>query len=392
MRIGILTESFDPVQNGVSTSVLTVLEELRKLKHHVYVFAPHFPDHNDLSPNILRVPSIVTPLNPDYPLPYPWFPRLRREIPQLDLDVLHTQTPFFLGLLGARIAKKNAIPLVSTFHTLYTEYSHYLPVLPNAATTELLEWWLPSYYNRCQAVITPSHLAEQSLRRLGVESPITVIPTGVPLPPEGKIDAKARAHARNKLRIPPNDPMILYVGRIAKEKNLDLLLNAFSVTLKTIPNAWLVLVGLGPALDEIRGQSAALGIADRTVFTGPTPRAEIDPIYAAADIFTFPSTTETQGLVVAEARAAGLPSIVANRGGAPQQVKHGVDGWLAEPDIDSFVQTMIQLLTNRPMLEEFRRNCRLRAPLFTPTAMVKQILVVYQQVSINCRKAAAGAV
>src|SRR2546430_16722955 len=155
MRIGILSESYEPVKNGVSTSVRTLVDERRAEHHVVCILAPHYPDYQDESPFVLRVPSILTAMNPDYPVPYPWFPRLRREIRKLQLDVLHSQSPWFLGLLAARSAARFRIPHVSTYHTMYDQYAHYVSFLPAPATQSLLEWWVPEDYNQTDRVIVP---------------------------------------------------------------------------------------------------------------------------------------------------------------------------------------------------------------------------------------------
>src|SRR5262249_46473211 len=139
MRIGIFSESYEPVPNGVAISVRTLVEELRARHHHVFIVAPHYPDYADESPFVLRVPSILTPKNEGYPVPYPWFPRLRRDFGHLGVEVLHSHTPWFLGLLAARLARQSDIPLVSTYHTLYNAYGHYVFFLPEQATQSLLE-------------------------------------------------------------------------------------------------------------------------------------------------------------------------------------------------------------------------------------------------------------
>src|SRR5262249_21191052 len=131
------------------------------------------------SPFVLRVPSVLTPINPDYPVPYPLFPRLRLEVRRLQLNILHSQSPWFLGLLAVRLARQQGVPHISTYHTLYDQYAHYVSFLPAPATRSLLEWWLPEYYNQVEGVIVPSRVALESLRAYGVTTPITVIPTGV---------------------------------------------------------------------------------------------------------------------------------------------------------------------------------------------------------------------
>src|SRR5205807_7949413 len=145
MRIAIFSESYEPVQNGVTTSVRTLVEELRARNHHVNILAPHYPNYSDSSPFVLRVPSVLTPWNVDYSVPYPWFPRLRREFSRIRRDVLHSQSPFLLGLLALRLSHLYDIPLVSTYHTLYAHYGHYLFFLPERAIQNLLEWWMPEY-------------------------------------------------------------------------------------------------------------------------------------------------------------------------------------------------------------------------------------------------------
>src|SRR5271165_3451373 len=139
LRIGMFSESFHPVQNGVTTSVLTLVAGLRALNHHVCIFAPAHQELRETQVNVLRFPSFVSFLNREYPLAYPFLPRLALEthFDNLKLDVVHTHTPFVLGLTGANLALRRNIPLVTTFHTLYSQYTHYVPILPDTVTQAL---------------------------------------------------------------------------------------------------------------------------------------------------------------------------------------------------------------------------------------------------------------
>jgi glycosyltransferase involved in cell wall biosynthesis len=378
MRVGLFSESYEPVQNGVAISVRTLADELRGRRHRVYIVAPHYPDHTDSIPFVLRVPSMLTPLNPSYALPFPWFPRLRREFKRLAPDVLHSHTPFFLGLLAARLSRRDDIPLVSTYHTLYNHYGHYLFFLPPPSIENLLDWWIPEYYNRCVDVIVPSQVAEDSLRHYGVTVPITIIPTGVPIPPAEHLEEEARLRARQRWDIPPDSPMLLYVGRLAREKNIELTLDSFARVAPQFPEARLLVIGSGPHEDACRAYAESLPCGDRVIFAGMVPRHELDPVYAAADLFVFGSSTETQGLVIAEARAAGTPCVVVNEGGAGETVQDGEDGLVVESNVEAFSEAIHTLLSDsfrrRKMMEACLRNaCR-----YTPSAMTDRVIYVYQ--------------
>jgi len=378
MRVGMFSECYEPVRNGVTTSVHTLVDQLRSLGHRVILVAPHYESHRDQSPFILRVPSIQTWLNKDYPISYPFFPRLRREFGQLQPDIVHSHNPFFVGLLAARLAHMNDVPLVSTYHTLYNHYGHYVFFLPLAAIQGLLKWWIPDYYNRCAQVIVPSEVARISLLEYGVQSPITIIPTAVPLPDPTEINQEARIAARAQWEIPADVPLLLYVGRIAQEKNIEMILDAFAVAGVRHPDARLLVVGGGPHCEAIHQHGEQLSVSSRIIFAGPMARSELNPVYAAADIFVFGSTTETQGLVMAEARAAGTPSIVARGGGAGETVTDGEDGILIEPTAEAMAAAMDALLDDRRRLGEMRAACLRNAHHYTPEAMVTKVLDVYR--------------
>lgn len=378
MRIGIFSESFEPVQNGVSTSVRTLIDELRAHHHRVVVVAPHYPDYQDDSPFILRVPSVRTPFNPNYPLSYPWFPNLRRNLTRIEPDILHSHTPFFLGLLASRIAKQDNIPLVSTYHTLYNHYGHYLVFLPPQAVEGLLVWWIPEYYNRCSQVIVPSRIAEQSLRQYKVETPITVIPTAVPFPSAKDINEDSKRIARERFNIPLGAKLLLYAGRIAQEKNIELAMESFQAIAKKHKDAHLLIIGGGPHDEACRKIAESYPDGDRIIFAGPMNRSELDPFYATADIFVFPSSTETQGLVIAEARAAGTPCVVVNEGGACETVRHEEDGVIASPTTDAFSHAISSLLENPNRICEMSQKCLQNALQYTPLLMGEKIIGIYE--------------
>jgi 1,2-diacylglycerol 3-alpha-glucosyltransferase len=374
VKVAIFSESYLPYLNGVSVSIRILHEELTRRGHEVWIYAPHYRGYQDQYTTVRRLPSVYTPFEPDYPIALPFAPALWREFRMLGIDVVHTHTPFFTGIVGARWARRLRIPLVSTYHTLYEEYLHYVPrVVPRAPVRRLLRWHLRRYYEGVDAVMTPSEIGAEVLRKYGVRKPITPIRNPVlPFPAVSKMDARAR------LGIPEEVWMLLYVGRMAPEKSVSVLLEAIPHIVRGCPNARLWLVGPGPALESLRAEAEARQLTEWVQFTGPVPRDEVSLYLLAADLFVFPSVTESQGLVLDEAQAAGLPCIVANGGGAPEAVDYGQTGLVVEPTPEAFVEAVLYLTRHEAEREALRqRAIRKRETLSVP-AVVDRILQVYE--------------
>ncbi|MHB9037523.1 MAG: glycosyltransferase family 4 protein [Armatimonadota bacterium] len=368
MRIGIFSESYEPIINGVSVSVCTLRDELTRRGHDVFVFAPAFNGHRDESDNVFRFPSTHTPFHRDYPFPVPFAPELRRKFASLKLDIVHTQTPFLLGILGAKWARQHGISLVSTNHTLYTEYSHYVPIRPKALTRGVLIRLMKWYYSGCDAVVVPSGPVKKTLRTYGIETRVEVIKTGVVgIPPSGR---EARKGVRDRYGIADDEFLLLYVGRIAREKNLSMLLEAFKRVSARHAKATLLMVGGGPALDETKRYASELGLGGRVIFTGMLKRPEIEPLYSSADAFAFPSTTETQGIAICEALSAGLPVVAADAGGIPENVQHGVDGFLTRDEPEEFADRIEFLITHEAQRKTMGESARVNALQFSIERMV----------------------
>jgi len=374
VRIGLFTESYEPVINGVSTSVKILSEELIAEGHEPTVVAPRYPGYADLGPiPVRRMPSWTSVLNPENPFAYPPIfgpPTVLRNFP---LDVVHTQQPFGMGLHGRRIATQHAIPLVSTFHTLYHEYTHYARPLPTWLSKSFLSRHFRLYYGRdCAKVIVPSRAAGRILTALGVpEAKLAVVPTGIP--PLRPILPSEIEGVRSRYGLTDGAPVLLYVGRLAKEKNLSLLFTALSEWPR---NALLLLVGGGPATEALKQEAEARGVAERVRFAGFVPRADLPPFFAAATLFVFPSLTDTQGVVLSEAQSNGLPCVVVNGGGAPEFVRDGIDSLVVAPE--QLGAATAALLADPDRLRAFACAAK-ESPLHpTPTEMARRIVAVYQ--------------
>jgi glycosyltransferase involved in cell wall biosynthesis len=375
LRIAIFSDSALPILNGVSISIAALIDELRHQGHSVHLFTARYPGYRDPDPNTYRFRAIETPIAKGYPIAYPPFYRMLLKFRRQQFDVIHTHTPYMLGMVGFRWAESHGIPVVSTYHTLYDRYAHYFPILPRRYVRFRIAKHTNFYYNHVAHVITPSEASKKWLKRHSVETPITVIPTGIPRGP--MID---RSEARHALGISPDIRLMLYVGRLAREKNLGVLLEMAALAFAEDPSLRLWLVGDGPFRQECTAIARRLGIGDRVRFVGFVPRYEVDRYYAAADLFVFPSITETQGLVVQEAMMRGLPAVAIIGGGAGAAIEEGANGFLVRNDPGAFAAQALHVLHDDALHARLSEGAlRSVRDLGVPT-MAERVVAVYRQV------------
>ncbi|MFM7321776.1 MAG: glycosyltransferase [Armatimonadota bacterium] len=373
MRVGLFTESYPPVINGVSTSVATLADQLRQRGHVPVVVAPNKPGHIDDHP-VTRLPSWTWPLYPGFPFAWPPVGPFARATDRLDLDIVHSHHPFGIGLHARRAARRRGIPHVSTFHTLYHDYTHYFPFVTKRVARDWLTGWLHGFYVECDRIIVPSAHTGKRLLEVGLDAQrIVVVPTGVP--GASPVEAAEVARFRAQWHLPEDRPVVLYVGRIAWEKNLRLLIDAFG---RLPGDSTLVMVGGGPDFNAIQRSVEDAGLGERIRFTGPIPRSSLGPVFHSATCFAFPSGTETQGLVLAEAQSHGLPCVAVDEGGAPEFVRNDIDALVVPSRLDPFVEAIARLCADSELRERFR-IAGLTSPLrITPEQMVDRILDVYR--------------
>jgi 1,2-diacylglycerol 3-alpha-glucosyltransferase len=373
MRIGIFSESYEPIINGVTVCVQTLRDELTSQGHQVYIFSPGYAGFVDPYDKVFRFPSQRTYVARDYPLPIPFSPHIKRVFDGLDLDIVHTQTPFMLGILGARWAKRRGIPVVSTNHTLYVNYAHYARFVPKAFTKQLVVFLMRQYYNRCDGVIAPSELAKDVLQSYGVQTRVEVIAGGV----TNGMGASGSSGFRERLAVSPETKLLLYVGRLAREKNLSMLFAAFRLIADRIPDSRLVVIGGGPYERELRSEAVRNGVRDKVILMGTMPRSELGGVYASADVFLWPSETETQGLAVCEALSAGLPCVAVRAGGTPECVEEGVDSFLTENDAQAFADSAVTLLSDDAMRRSMSAAALRNAEKFSAPEMAAKFYRFY---------------
>lgn len=374
MNIGFFTDSYRPYTSGVVRSIELFAREFNARGHEVYIFGPDYPlIHYPREDKVFRFASIPAPTMPEFSIPIPFSAQLGTTLRRINLEVIHVHSPFLLGRLGAYAARQYGLPLIFTFHTLYEQYVHYLPVAQQ--TTKLMVQTIGrDFCNRCDLVIAPSRLVENYLREIGVTVNVAVIPTGIDLKEFEDTDSR---WLQTNFQVSPTERILLFVGRLGKEKNIIFLLESFYRVQQEISDLRLVIAGGGPQEEELRRLCIKLGIEGKVIFTGVLPRNQIVHCYAAADLFVFPSVTETQGLVIAEAKAAGLPVVAIRAFGAAEMVRHGEDGFLAEHSQDSFTGSIIRLLRDRSLYEKMSRNALINAGELSSSSSAEKMLAQY---------------
>lgn len=380
MRIAQFTESYRPVINGVAVAVDLLAEELSR-RHHVEIFAPRFPGSPEVPgpARVHRFPSYFWPRNRDYPLAIPISPTISEEFNRAGFDVTHSHSPFALGQAGLRWSRRRGIPVVTTYHTLYVEYAHYAHVFPEAPVRAFLKRLSRTYCDACDAVAVPTAPIRDVLLEYGVRRPITVIPTGLRL--GGRVNADP-TFPRGALGIPNEAKLVLYAGRLAREKNLELLFEAFARTARETPDAWLLIAGSGPSERDALRLAERTGATDRIAFAGFVPPERMPSVFAATDVFAFASLTDTQGLVLTEAKAAGVPAVSVNAYGPGAVITDGVDGFLTPNDPAAFSAALTRILND----SELRRRMSAAAEQEAKRFSIEATTAAYEQLYAAARE------
>jgi len=330
VKIAFFADSYKPYLSGVTIVAENLVKDLRNLGHKVYVFAPGYPGHIDEDPDIFRFPSFAGGY-PKFRLAIP----IVRQIPEI--DIVHSHSPFQAGLLARFVARQRNVPFVYSFHTLFTRYVHFARFVPKGLAKMGIIAYLQSFCQGADQIVTPSKMAKRVLLAWKVKKPIAAISFGVDhalLPSDPSAVRKA---LRSKWGIAENEKVLLYAGRLSKEKNIPFLLEAFHRLGRK--DVRLVLIGGGPLEQELRRKNHK-----HILLVGEVNYPEILSYYCMGDIFVFSSLSETQGLVLAEAKAAGLPIVALFAGGLVETVRSGTDGYLTERNLSTFTGHITRLL------------------------------------------------
>jgi len=380
MRIGFFTDTYTPQINGVVTSITLFKTALEARGHEVFIFAPT-PELDSDDQNVMRFHSMPFVFQPEMRLASPLSIEATRIVVREDLDIIHSHDPFSIGLFGLSIAKMRKIPYVHTYHTLYPEYVHY--VWDTRLTQKLAERLSREFCEQCTSIIAPSTKIERYLRDWGVTTPIEVLATGVDVaryatPAPGSVDA-----LRQRLRPRADDKLLLFMGRLGKEKNVELLIRALWHTRSE--NVRLVIGGDGPDRGQLEALAAELGIEDRVDFLGYLQGDEAVAAYHVADAFAFASTTETQGLVIGEAMAAGLPIIAVEDRAVEDFVVNERTGLVVPSRAEDLALAFDELTGDGGRLSEFATAARDRAAHFSIEHQAERLERHYERAIENRR-------
>ncbi len=337
MKICIATDGYEPQINGLTIAIKRIAGAIRKRKKELILIVPSHPElKNKEKFKLYKVFSIPYPGLPDYRIPFPSVFKIMKILKKDKITILHTHTPFGVGIAGLIAAKLLNIPVVHTYHTFFEEYLHYIH-FPSFPGKSLVRWISRIYCNLCNVIIAPSNFMKQKLIEYGVKREIYVIPTG--LKPE---KFKKGKNLRKKFKIPSNCFVILYAGRLGKEKNIEFILQAFSILQKKYSNIKLMITGNGPEYNQLYKKSVELNIVNNVIFTGFIQYEKMKDIYATADLFVTASKTETQCLSVIEAASAGLPVVaIAERGLADILPHRKIPGITpVKDDMDEFIKAI----------------------------------------------------
>lgn len=382
MRILMVSDVYFPRVNGVSTSIRTFREDLQALGHEVDLVVPEYPLRAyDEDPRVLRVASRAVPRDPEDRLMS--LRALRRATAGYApgaVDLVHVQTPFVAHYACVALARRLGVPVIESYHTYFEHYlHHYVPALPAAWLKALARRFTVSQCHAVDVVISPSRAMAEALRDYGVGTHIEVLPTGLDASRFRRGDGLRFRAAHG---IDANRPVALFVGRIAHEKNIDFLLGLLPLLRQRIPDLLFVLAGEGPAASHCRELVHRLGVAAQVKFVGNMDRdSELLDCYAAADVFTFASRTETQGLVLLEALAQGTP-VVSTAVMGTAEVLAGAEGALVVPEEpDAFVTAVERVLRDRALRAALSARAREDAMRWSSRVMAQRLVALYETVT-----------
>jgi len=351
MKILMLTNTYLPHVGGVARSVESFSEEYRRQGHEVLIVAPEFPDLPGPEDSVVRVPAIQKFNASDFSVVLPVSGLLTDEVESFQPDIVHSHHPFLLGMTALRVARFHQLPLVFTHHTFYEEYTEYVPGDSPALERFVIEL-ATSYANLADCVFAPSESVAQVLRERGVNSPIVEVPTGVER--ERFVHGDGGAF-RKEAGIPDDAYLVGHLGRLAPEKNLEFLAEAVAEFVGSHSKAHFLVVGAGPSEAVVRERFAADGLSDRLHLAGVLQLPDLADALHAMDVFAFASKSETQGMVMTEAMAAGVPVVALDAPGAREVVRDKMNGRLVmEEDRRAFRRALEEMADLSP---EKRQAC-----------------------------------
>lgn len=382
MNIGLFTETYYPEINGVATSVYMLKGELEARGHNVYVFTTTTPGSPEHEHNVFRVPSIPFIFISERRVGLFYQPKLAHIIKKLNLDIIHTHTEFSLGIFGRIMARELRLPIVHTYHTIYEDYTHYITHF--RALDRRAKAFARTYTKVCcntvEQVIAPTEKTKELLMTYSVHKEISVVPTGIELSKfdPNRYSEEEVATLKTKYNIYPQDKIMLYIGRVSPEKNIEEIIQAMPGYMSTRENVKFVIVGNGPTLEKLEHLVKQLKLEDRFVFTGSQPWDTIGLFYRLGDVFVSASRSETQGLTYIEAMASGLPVVAREDKCLENILEQGYNGYTFT-DVEGLYEGLDQVFF-LDKETDYRGNSMDKVKKYSTQEFASQVEKVYQQV------------
>jgi 1,2-diacylglycerol 3-alpha-glucosyltransferase len=380
LRILYISDVYFPRINGVSTSMQTFRRELEALGHEVVIVAPAYGPHAAVNDRVIRIPARRIPLDPeDRLMRHAALRQLATRAELRDIDLVHIQTPFAAHYAGLRIGRELDVPVVATYHTFFEEYLyHYVRFAPRAWMRAFARAFSRRQGNQVDAIVVPSRAMHTALTAYGVRSPLTILPTGFRMQ---ELAAGDGAAFRRQHGIAPERPVLVHVGRVAFEKNIAFLLRMLVQVRAHHPDVLLVIAGEGPALPHLRSLARSLLLEGNVSFIGYLDRAgALLDCYRAGDLFVFASRTETQGLVLLEAMALGVPVVALAEMGTIDILEPQQGSVIARHDETDFADRVSALLGSTALRRELSAQAVQFAARWDAAAQAQKLAKLYAEV------------
>ena len=386
MRIAFFTDAYHPRVSGLVSSLDEFMKGFQARGHEVLIVCPTYPKARMGGrldpPNILRVPAMMAVVDPEDRLALPWTVRnTMAKVEAFHPDIVHIQTEFSIGNMGRRYAHEHGLAVVSTCHTHYEMYiSNYVP-LPPFIGKQIVRTATRILHEKDDYLVVPSRHIESVLRSYGITKDCAIIPTGVddglfrPCPAEAGVLREALAERYPKIK---EGPLLVYVGRMGHEKNVRLLIEAFSLVLGEFPEACLLMVGDGPATRDVKRLAHERRVSHRLIMTGYVARERLPAYYSMADVFTFPSATETQGLVTIESMLCGTPVVGVNEMGTAEVMEGERGGLLAANNKADYAGKVLRLLRDPDLLARKSTEALVHGKEWTVAASCSRLEALYE--------------
>ncbi|MGB6607063.1 MAG: glycosyltransferase [Atribacterota bacterium] len=381
MRIAFFTNCYKPLVNGVVTCISSLKEAYERKGHEVYVFAPRVEDYIDQEKNVFRYRSVNITNKVKYPLPIPLSFKVKKVINEFNPDIVHIHHPFLLSSAAIMYGKKLGIPKILTIHTQYEQYAYYVSPVPERVTHEAIKMIIFNLAYKTDCITTPSDSMKKIIENYGIKNRIEVIPNAIHLISFKEDDELKRTEIKKKYNLKEDDKIILFVGRIASEKSIDKVIKALAkITKRSIGKEKLLIVGNGPAMDELKQLTRSLNVEEDVIFAGTVSHEEIQHYYKMAYVFTIASTTETFGIVTIEALASGVPVVAVKAPGAADILTDGLDGLLVDDDVEKIANALEKIIKEPELREKLSLGALKTSEKYSINKISEKMLNLYREV------------